>query len=180
MLLVVVACFAVGFGIYTVIDPQARANATVTLQPVWTWIQSTWASIPDVIKGAITLGIPSFFAVFFAWTKNRAMQKLQETKQEATQQVTQLTGKVEGTKEATQAYSGSLTGEIKELATKLESTKTTLEAKKQEITTLQKDVQNGLDVRHRLEEEIRHYNTKVKTLQYQLDVATGKITPPVK
>ena len=60
------------------------------VQPTITQIQTTWNSIPPQIKGIITLAIPSMFALFFAWSKNRAMQKLEQTKQEANQTITQL------------------------------------------------------------------------------------------
>ena len=38
------------------------------------------------------LGIPTAFAMFFAWTKTRAMQKLQQTQQQAAEQFNQLRG----------------------------------------------------------------------------------------
>jgi len=100
LLLGVAIAFAIGFlgfSAYTGNLNQLLQTASTTLQPIInivqptiTQIQTTWNSIPPQIKGIITLAIPSMFALFFAWSKNRAMQKLQETKQEANQTITQM------------------------------------------------------------------------------------------
>lgn len=51
-----------------------------------------WNTIPAALRGVITLAIPTGFALFFAWTKTRAMSKLQEVKSQAASQITQIQG----------------------------------------------------------------------------------------
>jgi len=79
---------------------QSIVNAvkplTVNLQPAFSRIQTTWTNIPESIRGIILLGIPTAFATFFAWTKTRAMQKLQQTKLQANTQISQLTDQASG------------------------------------------------------------------------------------
>ena len=53
-----------------------------------------WNSLPSSIRSVIMLGIPTLAATFFAWTKSRAMQKLNETQAQAAAQATQLTGEL--------------------------------------------------------------------------------------
>ena len=67
---------------------QAKTSVTTTISS----IQTTWASIPNEVKGVVALAIPSAFAVFFAWTKTRAMNKLQQTQLDARQQFTRMSG----------------------------------------------------------------------------------------
>lgn len=61
-----------------------------TVQPTVTQIQTAWSNLPEVVRGVVLLGIPTAFATFFAWTKSRAMQKLQQTQLQAAQQVSGL------------------------------------------------------------------------------------------
>ena len=53
-----------------------------------------WNSLPSSVRSVIMLGIPTLAATFFAWTKSRAMQKLNETQAQAAAQATQLTGEL--------------------------------------------------------------------------------------
>lgn len=62
------------------------------LQTGFTKAQALWATIPSTIQNIIQIGIPTLFATFFAWTKVRAMDKLQQTKLQASQTITQLEG----------------------------------------------------------------------------------------
>jgi hypothetical protein len=88
-----------------------------TLQPILTPIYNMWTSIPTPIKSLLTLGIPALVTLFFAWSKNRAMQKLEQTQFEASQRVGQLQGEkleLEGTvKGYEQVYGKTVTGEIR-------------------------------------------------------------------
>lgn len=54
--------------------------------------QTTWATIPSSIQGVVMLGIPTAAALFFAWTKSRAMDKLQQTQQQAATKIGELQG----------------------------------------------------------------------------------------
>ncbi len=89
VLIIVVVAVVAGLIVYQYVG---ALPLTETLQPVWTRLQETWANIPGTVKSIITLAVPSAFAMFFMWTKTRAMQKLQETQQQASQQINQLQG----------------------------------------------------------------------------------------
>lgn len=64
------------------------------LQSIWAKIQEAYTAIPEPIKGFLqVISIPSLISgIFFAWTKIRAMNQLQQTKLEASKQITQLEG----------------------------------------------------------------------------------------
>lgn len=61
-------------------------------QSLFTQIQGAWANLPDLAKTVIVTGIPAAIVTFMAWTKSRAMQKLQQVQQEATLQIGQMEG----------------------------------------------------------------------------------------
>lgn len=84
-----------------------------TVKPVATAIYNGWISIPSPVRSILLAGIPTLFAIFFAWTKTRAMKKLQET-QLQTQQVL-------GEKQQTLQHLGTLSQEKTVLAGELES-----------------------------------------------------------
>lgn len=66
--------------------PFSLSGLTERLQPVTTQLQdlwTRWASLPTEMKGILIAGIPTIFTLFFAWSKNRAMQKLQQTQLQA-------------------------------------------------------------------------------------------------
>jgi len=70
-------------------------NTNTLWQELTTKAQSiinTWNAIPQAFQGIILAGIPTAFMMFFAWTKTRAMQQLQQTQQQATSTISQLTG----------------------------------------------------------------------------------------
>lgn len=58
---------------------EGAAQAKTAFSPVI----NAWNTLPGSVKSVIMLGIPTLITLFFAWTKNRAMLKLQETKAEA-------------------------------------------------------------------------------------------------
>lgn len=55
-------------------------------------ILTTWNTLPSTVQAVIIGAVPTLLMVFFAWTKNRAMQQLQETQQAAGQQIKQISG----------------------------------------------------------------------------------------
>lgn len=85
---VVVAIGFFGASAYLGSLPYILQEITNGAQPLINFgrsIYSGWASLPQAVQSIILAGIPTLFMLFFAWTKSRAMQKLQQTQQEATQ-----------------------------------------------------------------------------------------------
>jgi len=62
------------------------------VQPALTKAQATWATIPPSIQQIIMLGIPSAFAMFFAWTKLRVIDSAKQAQTQATAAFTQVSG----------------------------------------------------------------------------------------
>ena len=143
------------------------------LQPIFTPIYNVWVSIPKAIQGLIIGGVPTLFMVFFAWSKNRAMQKLQQTQQEATQRLGQLQGeKLELQSQVTgyeQTYGKTVTGEIKSLATELRDTQNALAAKTAEIQSWQNKQQEWFSMRSRFEDERNYLSRRIAELEAQLN-----------
>lgn len=91
LLPIVVAIGFFGVSYYLGSLPYILQEITNKAQPlinVGHLIYAKWVSIPPIIQriilSAVTI-IPSVLMTFFAWTKGRAMQKLEQTQQEATQ-----------------------------------------------------------------------------------------------
>jgi len=129
---------------------------TNTVGGAFTKVHDAWNSIPNTVKGIITLGIPTAFAMFFAWTKSRAMSKLNETKVLASQETGQLTGQLT---EARQVISQK-DQEINALSN------TTDGGKLREAYLDIKDLSTQLDIR----------NTRIKALEKQIGELHAKIT----
>ena len=144
-----------------------------TLKPIFTPIYNAWGSIPEAIRGILIAGIPTAFMVFFAWSKNRAMQKLQQTQMEATQRLGQLQGeKLELQSQVTgleQTYGKTVTGEIRDLATQLRDTQNALAAKTAEIQSWKDKQQQWFSMRSSLEDERNYLSRKVAELEAQLN-----------
>ena len=144
-----------------------------TLKPILTPIYTAWTSIPTPLKSLLTLGIPALLTIFFAWSKNRAMQKLQQTQQEATQRLGQLQGeKLELQSQVTgyeQTYGKTFTGEIKNLATELRDTQNALTAKTAEIGEWKDKQQQWFSMRSSLEDERNYLSRRVAELEAQLN-----------
>jgi len=115
-----------------------------------------------------------------AYTKVKAMRQLNEVTQAKDQAVTSLTGQIAGATGTAEAVSGSLADKITTLTTQLNDARLELERKQDTITTLTGNLEDSSKIRIQREEDIRHLNMKIKELQYQLDVATGKIQLPIK
>jgi hypothetical protein len=95
------------------------------VQQLLTLIYTAWISIPQTLRELImglTTTISTVLASFFAWTKIRAMGKLQETKIQASQQITQLEGeKGELEAQVKQSTTKGIEGLIKERDAALQS-----------------------------------------------------------
>ena len=95
----------------------SKLNAGATQIKTWcSPLINAWNGLPGEVKGVITLGIPTMAAIFFAWTKNRAMQSLNETKVEAATQAQQLTGELNQAQAAAYTTQQKLSDTEKELA----------------------------------------------------------------
>jgi len=143
-----------------------------TLKPIVTPIYNTWMRIPEAVRNIVMMGIPTAFGLFFMWTKNRAMQKLQQTQVEASQSLTQLQGEkleLEGTvKGYEQVYGKTVTGEIKGMATELRDAQNALTVAKTEISVWQDKQKEWFQTRSRLEDERNYLTRRVKELEAQL------------
>jgi len=156
--------FVVGFFAYS--NRTALIN---TVKPVTNVLGSTfikaqdvWNSIPNTAKDIIKIGIPSAFAVFFAWAKLRTTDKLIETQTLASQTTNQLQGEL---KEA-QTVNTNLQGTIQTLssqptgadALKLREALLTNEEKDIRIRNLEKQI-------HDLQALVYELKLKVKALE---------------
>jgi hypothetical protein len=99
--LILVAGLALGIMIGLYMYPVSISDINSSLEPFVKFLQETmgkvalwWASIPDIFRGLLLAGIPTVFTLFLAWTKNRAMQKVQQTQQQAQQQIGMMTEKL--------------------------------------------------------------------------------------
>lgn len=139
LLLLFIIFFTVGFGVYYYRTPILNSLNPITqpLQSAITQIQTAWANIPEPYKGYANLGvvggIPAALMMFFAWTKTRAMQKLEETKQWATQQVTDFNTRI-------QSVTDERNTKIQELEAQL--TNTSNPQLESWVTTLQQTIQD--------------------------------------
>jgi len=164
-LLAVIAASVVGFlGFYAYTGQLSQLTQTITrmaqplvntFQPIITQIQHTWTNIPDSIRGIILLGIPSSFAMFFAWTKTRAMQKLQQTQLEANQQITQITGEALETKQVLETKVQTLENQVTNMPQQYTQQYT------QKISDLTSKVTQLEQEKEKLQSE---YNLAVRTL----------------
>ena len=200
LLLGVAIAFAIGFlgfsaytgnlnqlgqTLYTTLDTTFRPVINA-VQPTITMIQQTWSSIPQWLRTVIIGGIPLMFTMFFAWSKNRAMQKLEQTKLEANQQITQMATETSEVKAQLKGYqeiqkqSGSdLVQNVSSLTTRANNAEATLKTQAEQLTQWNERQRQWDLTRHNLEEEARILKSKVKSLQYELDVERGIIKPPV-
>ena len=180
------ACFTIGFGAFVVLHPETRATAVTNLTSLYNTAVSVWTGIPDPIKGIITLGIPSACAIFFAWTKTRAMQKLNETQSTANQQIRQLQGEklelqnqVHAFTKTGETYTKTAAGEITDLATELKATQDLVTQKNSELSQAVARYEVLTKTNIRLEEDLRFAYAKIKKLQEELDRLKGIIPTPI-
>ena len=200
LLLGVAIAFAIGFlgfsaytgnlnqlgqTVYTTLSTTFRPVINA-VQPTITMIQQTWSSIPQWLRTVIIGGIPLMFTMFFAWSKNRAMQKLEQTKLEANQQITQMATETSEVKAQLKGYqeiqkqSGSdLVQNVSSLTTRANNAEATLKTQAEQLTQWNERQRQWDSTRHNLEEQARFLESKEERLQYELDVAEGRIKPPV-
>jgi len=184
-ILLIAICVSVGVGIYLFLNPSAMTVAqnffSPIITPITTQIGNIANAIPSPIKEILgIISIPSIIStVFFAWTKLRAMNYAKQVEQQATQEITSLSGKVEGVKDAAGVYSESTVDKITTLAQDLESTRTLLAEKQQEIRDWETKETIWDKSRLRMDEEMRTLRVKLNDLQDKYDIATGVKKAPI-
>lgn len=119
---------------------QLTTKITSQIQP----LLNTWNSIPGNLQQIIIAGIPTAFMFFFAWTKTRAMAKLDEVKQQAAQQITQLQGEK---REAQQQLATSATQGFQNLIDERNAAITSRDEAQSLVTQLQQKL-NTLEQSH--------------------------------
>jgi predicted RNase H-like nuclease (RuvC/YqgF family) len=98
-------------------------------------ILTAWNNLPETLRTLIIGAIPTLFMVFFAWTKTRAMQKLQQVKQEATQQIDQLSGEASDAKtEVSQLQKQVETLTVQNMPTQIQELQTNLTEAQRMVT----------------------------------------------
>ena len=122
---------------------EGVAGAKTFFQP----LINGWTNLPSPVKNVIMLGIPTLVTLFFAWTKNRAMTKLQQTEQQAATQTNELTSEINEKAAQVQKLEQQITdlqntdGTINKLTTKIDSLEQTLHLKEDEL--LQKTTESN-------------------------------------
>ena len=124
------------------------APLTTFLRQGLTQIYTAWTSLPQTVQSIILAGIPTLFAIFFAWTKTRAMQKAQQTQQQAIQlsgekqayldQVTTL--QQEKAQLTQQLEANPLSSSLMEAQQLVAQQRQTIAQKTQEITNLERNI----------------------------------------
>ena len=186
LILLIAVGSLIGVSIYLFINPAAMTVAYNIFNPIFSPVITTIGnftnSLPSPFKEILaSVSIPSILGlIFMAYTKVKAMRQLNEVTQAKDQAVTSLTGQIAGATGTAEAVSGSLADKITTLTTQLNDARLELERKQDTITTLTGNLEDSSKIRIQREEDIRHLNMKIKELQYQLDVATGKIQLPIK
>jgi len=105
-------------------------------------VTDAFARIPEPIQKILqVISIPSIISgIFFAWTKLKAMQKLNETKLEASEKITQIEGESQTKISELEGQITTLQGQAGEgvaaLSTKLSEAQTTITSKEKQIQQL--------------------------------------------
>lgn len=163
LLLVVGALIAgtlIGLQFAGVSISDVTSAVTSRMQPLINRVQTVWLSMPESTRGIMMLGIPTAFAMFFAWTKTRAMQKLQQTQQQAAERFNQMQG------EAFEQQKG--------FTQQIGTYHTQLGAQQQKIQTLQNQLSNATPqdayqkLLHNYERLQIEYNTMENTLHNEI------------
>lgn len=156
------AFFMVGFIGYsyknTILASLGSLNViTQPLQSAFTQIQNAWGNIPEPWRGYLNLsvigGVPAALMMFFAWTKTRAMNKLQQIKNQAQSLVSE--------KIAVEQESQQKDATIMDLTQRLE----TAEQQNQSFTGLTRETEQLKEANKTLETRVRDYGTALKAIR---------------
>ena len=116
----------------------------------------TWTAIPEALRAIILTAFAAIPTLFFAWTKARAMNKLEEVKQQASTQVNQLEGEKKElqnqlTLSSTQGIddlvqtSNKLRGTIEQQATTIQGQSAQIERMQRDYNTMETTYQNMIN-----------------------------------
>lgn len=133
-----------------------------------------WASLPSPLQ-KLVLALPTListaFMTFFAWTKLRAMQKLQQVEQQANADITQLSGE----KQTVETQAQVVQEENQTLKDKLklyENFYETHRSMEQKISTVEQTL--PVEIRNletRVQGDISTLNNKIKSLAAEIERA---------
>ena len=157
------------FGSLPAIAEKAQGAATQA-KTLFAPVINMWTNLPSTVKNVIMLGIPTLVTLFFAWTKNRAMTKLQQTEQQAAAQATQLSGELS---EAQTSAVSALQENVK-LKEELDAFKnkdttiTRLLAEKEEQVTTIKDLQIEVESWRQAAQRKSTENSQLSAINKQL------------
>ena len=144
---------------------EGVAGAKTFFSPIF----NAWANLPSSVKNVIMLGIPTLVTLFFAWTKSRAMTKLQQTEQQAATQATQLTGELT----QAQATAGSTLQENMNLKSQL-----AVYEKDGSAVTALKEINSGLTVENSsLKAQINDLTSRYTTLRTDFEALVNRGDP---
>jgi len=140
--LLLVTAIGVGIGIL-IYSYYGTVSLPTTLQNIFTQAEAAWSRLPSILKAIIpvTIGaIPTILMIFFAWSKNRAMQLTEQTKLQASQQLTQTKGEYDEKIEALNKENETLRGQMgtgaTELTTKINQQDTIITKQRKQIESL--------------------------------------------
>ena len=164
--LIIVLGFAIGFGIFWFFHDSI---------PIWvgefkqlvTPLYTAWMKIPGALQTLIVGAIPTALMFFFAWTKSRAMQKLEETKQQASQTTQQM----EGMKEGAQQTTGAIVDKVSELKDQLHDGEEAYQNLLGEKSLLEKQVTSLSGQLERSRIDYQNLQAKLKALDLEREAA---------
>jgi len=183
-LLLVALCFIVGMLVFSYMSNPSTflVDLTSKAQSLFTWATNnlgiTLSALGTVAMAGITV-VTNYFKNRTITQQSQQVNALETSLTQASISNESLTQKL-GIAEQTEQFGKTASDKIAGLATELNNTQTTLETKVKELADWENKESQWHETRIRLEDERNFLNTKIKQLQYDLDVATGKITPPVK
>lgn len=138
-------CFATGVPLTPIItEVQTRLSPLI----------NAWNTLPPMVQGIVTFGVPSLISVFMMWTKNRAIQQNQELQLKADEMITQKSGEAYEAIERATAIEGKYEG--------LQEKYNTLAASNADVTALTSKLETSKENFDTLQ---RDYNTMERTLQ---------------
>lgn len=173
---VVFAVFAtvlgfIGTSAYLGTLPLLQQRLAEEAQPLIQFGQSIytrWTNLPQAAQSIILAGVPTLFMVFFAWTKTRAMKKVEETELQSRIQYNQLTGEI---------------GEAKQQLEVLENQKAELQSQvkayadgNEAINTLTANLEEATNLVTQKQRQIERLQREVASLTGQIDGMKTQIT----
>jgi len=142
------------------------------LQTTFQPLINTWNTIPSPIRNIITMVIPTVCAIFFAWTKSRAMENLQQTQQQAQAQITQVSGEkteVEKSLSKTLTQASGLQEELESAKGKLKLYEDFYEANKQMAQKVNAIPQQISSIESRVQGDVSTLTSMIRSLEAKIE-----------